>query len=75
MTCLSKYVTYSLNDFSRGILLLRTSRVRRTPSAGQAIGIAAAELLEKSNRGSSLGRCHAANRRTNGSFCYFMQQR
>ena len=36
--------------FCEALLLLRTSRVRRTGSLQQTIGIAAAELLEESNR-------------------------
>ena len=33
--------------FARRLLLLKTSRVRRTAAGQQAIGIAAAELLEE----------------------------
>jgi hypothetical protein len=47
------------------LLLLRTSRVCRTASVQQTIGITAAELLEKSNRETSSGlmpRCESENK-------------
>src|SRR5258708_36772826 len=54
-------------------LVLTTARVRCTGSEMQTIGIVAVELLEESNRASSVARRHGCDRRTNGSFCCFTQ--
>jgi len=60
--------------FCEALLLLRTSRVRRTVSLQQTIGIAAAELLEEIQQSKQLwvDATLRIGEQTNGSFRCFM---